>query len=220
MGKGGISMNRKSRAPAIILGAGVLALFLLLLFGQLMADEGEKEAKAEKTKKAAPEFTYLGAKKCKMCHSKEKSGAQYKVWEKNRHSKAFVTLQTAEADSIAKAKGLEAAAAEAPECLVCHVTAYGEPAEVRGEKLGFEEGVGCEACHGPGSAYYKMTTMKKLYAGEIEPETVGLAEPNEKLCQTCHNEKSPTYKPFEFKSFAAKIAHPVPTEEEEEEEEG
>jgi len=208
-------MKWKSRIPAITLGAGLLAILLLLFFGQPMAEE---DAKGEKEKKAEPQFTYIGASRCKMCHSTEKSGAQYKIWQKGPHAKAFETLQTAEADSIAKAKGLEAAAAEAPECLTCHVTAFGEPAEVRGDKLGNEEGVGCEECHGPGSEYYKMSVMKKLYAGEIEPATVGLVEPTAELCKTCHNEKSPTYKPFDFKTFAAKIAHPVPAEEEKEEE--
>jgi hypothetical protein len=205
-------MSRKIRTPAFALGAGLLAVLLLLLFGQPMAQEGAKE------EKAAPQFTYLGAAKCKMCHSTEKSGAQYKLWESKAHSKAFETLKTAEADSIAKARGLEVAAAEAPECLACHVTAYGEPAEVRGEKLTFDEGVGCEACHGPGSEYYKMTAMKKLYAGEIEPASVGLVEADEALCKKCHNEKSPTYQAFDFKTFSAKIAHPVPPKEEAKEE--
>jgi len=205
-------MSWKTRTPAAVLGVGFLAIFLLLFFGQPMAEEGAKE------EKAAPQFTYLGAAKCKMCHSTEKSGAQYKIWESKRHSKAFETLKTAEADSIAKAQGLKVCAAEAPECLSCHVTAYGQPAEVRGEKLAFDEGVGCEACHGPGSDYYKMTAMKKLFAGEIEPASVGLVVPDEKLCKTCHNEKSPTYQPFDYKTFAAKIAHPVPPREEAKEE--
>ena len=32
----------------------------------------------------------------------------------------------------------------------------------------------------------------------------------EKLCKTCHNEKSPTYKEFKFKDMWAKIAHMRP----------
>ena len=89
------------------------------------------------------------------------------------------------------------------------MTAFGEEAAVRG-KVTNEEGVSCEACHGPGSGYYKMSTMKKLYAGEIEDATVGLAKPDEALCVKCHNEESPTYQPFDFATFSAKIAHPVP----------
>jgi hypothetical protein len=36
----------------------------------------------------------------------------------------------------------------------------------------------------------------------------------EKLCKTCHNEESPTFKEFNFAEMWAKIAHPVPAAEE------
>jgi len=32
----------------------------------------------------------------------------------------------------------------------------------------------------------------------------------EKLCENCHNKKSPTFKSFDFKKMWAEIAHPVP----------
>ncbi len=32
----------------------------------------------------------------------------------------------------------------------------------------------------------------------------------EKLCLTCHNEESPTFKEFKFKERWEKIAHPIP----------
>jgi hypothetical protein len=34
----------------------------------------------------------------------------------------------------------------------------------------------------------------------------------EKLCKTCHNEQSPTFKGFDFKKMWAEIAHPLPKE--------
>ena len=40
----------------------------------------------------------------------------------------------------------------------------------------------------------------------------GLIIPDEKTCIQCHNDKSPTYKEFDYKKFYAKIAHPIPTE--------
>ena len=39
----------------------------------------------------------------------------------------------------------------------------------------------------------------------------GLIMPDEKLCKTCHNEESPNYKGFDFKTYVAKIAHNDPT---------
>ncbi len=32
---------------------------------------------------------YIGAKKCGMCHKKDKAGAQLKIWEKSAHANAF-----------------------------------------------------------------------------------------------------------------------------------
>lgn len=196
-------MTRKRRWIAA--GAAV-CLSVLFLVGTILAQEA---AKAPAAKDAAASFTYIGSAKCKMCHMTAKSGAQFKIWQESAHSKAFETLKTPKADEIAKAKGLTVPAAQAPECVACHVTAHGKAAAVRGGVTD-AEGVGCEACHGPGSEYQKMTVMKQLAAGEVEAAKVGLVVPTEALCKTCHNEKSPTYKAFDFKTFSAKIAHPVP----------
>lgn len=192
-------MNRKMWKLTCVLG---LCVAVVLLFGQLAAQETAK-------KEAAASFTYVGSAKCKTCHSSAKSGGQYKLWEASSHAKAFAVLQTEEANKIATEKGLKVPAAEAPECLACHTTGHGAAAEVRGAVTN-EEGVGCEACHGPGSEYYKMTAMKKAYAGEIEGASVGLMTVDEASCKTCHNEKSPTFKGFDFAKQAAMIAHPVP----------
>ena len=129
----------------------------------------------------AGDFTYVGAKKCKMCHKGAKKGEVWEKWEKGPHAKAFETL---------KAKGEE----KNPKCLECHVAdASVDPTE----------GVGCEACHGPGSAYKKMSVMKdKKKAMES-----GLIEPTEAVCKKCHNEKSPTFKGFKYDEWAKKIDH-------------
>jgi hypothetical protein len=189
-----------------IVAGTVVCVSILFLVGTILAQEAAKETAA---KAATPSFNYVGSAKCKMCHMTAKSGAQFKLWQESRHSKAFETLSTPKAEEVAKAKGLTVPAAQAPECLACHVTAHGKAAEMRGGVTD-AEGIGCEACHGPGSEYQKMAVMKQLVAGEVEPASVGLVEPTEALCKTCHNEKSPTYKPFDFKTASAKIAHPTP----------
>ena len=76
--------------------------------------------------------------------------------------------------------------------------------------LTLEEGVSCEACHGPGSAYKTNAVMKALYAGTQKGADVGLVDPKKELCVKCHNPESPTYKPFKFEEAVKKIAHPVP----------
>jgi hypothetical protein len=152
---------------------------------------------------------FVGVDKCKMCHKKPDQGEQYTKWLEGPHSKAYETLANDKSKEIAKGLEIENPQ-EADECLKCHVTAHGVKAELLGKKHKIEDGVGCESCHGAGGDYFKMSTMKKLAAGEIEPASVGLIEPDEKLCITCHNEESPTYKEFVFEERVKQIAHPIP----------
>ncbi len=72
------------------------------------------------------------------------------------------------------------------------------------------QSVGCESCHGAGSAYKSSSTMKSIYANEIDGKTVGLHTINKETCIACHNEKSPTFKPFNFEERVKVIAHPIP----------
>jgi hypothetical protein len=159
-------------------------------------------------------FQYIGAKKCKTCHRKELIGDQYAAWEKSKHSKAYETLKGEEAAKIAKAAGIAGPAYEAEQCLGCHVTAYGADASafLKGP-LKAENGVQCESCHGPGSGYKKKTVM----ADHAKSVASGMWEPgkDEKICTTCHNEKSTGWDPavgFDFEERKKAIAHPIPAE--------
>lgn len=155
-------------------------------------------------------ISYIGAKKCKKCHALKKYGAQYKHWETTQHAQAYETLLSDEAIAIAKEKGLEKLPHEAPECLECHTTGFGVAEELRDAGLTLEEGVSCEVCHGAGSAYYTKKVMQAISDGELDGATVGLTTPNdEKMCLNCHNDKSPTFKPFVFEERRKKIAHPA-----------
>jgi len=182
--------------------------------GETKADTTKKEApKADTTKKEAPKadttkadttavvYKYVGNSKCKMCHNTPKMGAIYDSWAKTKHASAYATLANEESKKIAKEKGIKDAQADA-KCLKCHVTGYGQPA---GEKYTVEEGVNCEACHGPAEVYIKNHTKDKKLAMES-----GLVKPDEKLCVACHNEESPTFQAFVFKEAYKLIEHHVP----------
>ena len=154
---------------------------------------------------------YVGVKTCGMCHKAEKQGSQLGIWQKSKHSEAFKVLTSARADSVAKAKGLKKPASESAECLQCHVVGHDAAANLVEKSFDFKEGVQCETCHGPGSAYKTITIMKdkaksvaagmKLYKDDAEKE---------KFCRTCHNDKSPMFKGFKFEEMWAKIKHPKP----------
>ncbi|NOY57598.1 MAG: cytochrome C554, partial [Calditrichaeota bacterium] len=140
-------------------------------------------------------------------HKGAKKGQIYETWMKAKHAKAFETLGTPEAKKIAEKKGLKSSPQEAPECLACHVTGYKEAAAATLTK---EEGVSCEACHGPGSAYKSMKVMKGVRSGKLKAADYGLVFPQEKTCVACHNSKSPTFKEFKFAVMKKKIEHHIP----------
>ena len=156
---------------------------------------------------------YVGSKSCKGCHKSAKGGKAYPKWESTSHANAFKTLQTPEADKIAADKGFTTKAAETDNCLSCHVTGMNVEGAAFHKKFKKEEGVGCESCHGAASGY----KMKHSKAAQKEAaKAAGFSLPNisdgsaEALCITCHNENSPTYKPFDLKEKWSKIEHGLP----------
>lgn len=141
---------------------------------------------------SAEDFKYIGAAKCKMCHNKADKGEQYNKWASSTHAKAMASLKGDEAKD--------------PKCLKCHSTAAGAD-QALVATITVAEGVSCESCHGPGSAYKVATIMKDQKASLAK----GLILPDEKVCKKCHNEQSPHYKGFNYKEYVAKIAHDDPT---------
>jgi hypothetical protein len=147
---------------------------------------------------------YIGVKKCKACHQTKEQGKQFEIWQNSRHAEAFRTLSTLESAEIAKAKGFKNAN-ESPECLECHAIATDATLK--------RDGVQCESCHGAGSVYKSRKIMKDREKAIAAGMTDFKDEASiEKKCRTCHNEKSPTYKPFDFHAMWGDIKHPVPEE--------
>lgn len=152
-----------------------------------------------------PAHAFVGAEKCKMCHNSAAKGAQFTKWTESRHSKAFATLASEESKKIAAEKGI-ADPQKDPQCLRCHVTGTGAPADKLIDKYKATEGVSCEGCHGPGGDYWKMDVMKD----QAKAVAAGLVMPTEETCKGCHNSESPTFKGFDFAAMKEKIAHPNP----------
>lgn len=139
----------------------------------------------------AVEFEYIGSAKCKSCHNSPAKGAQFKKWSEGPHANAMKSLKGDEAKD--------------PKCLKCHATAGHTDKDLHAG-LTVEEGVGCESCHGPGS-HYKVMSIMKSREKSIEN---GLIVPDAKLCKTCHNEESPTFKGFDFDKYWGMIDHSNP----------
>jgi hypothetical protein len=130
------------------------------------------KAEAKGEKAAVAKFEYVGDKKCKLCHK-----AEYDSWATTLHAKAWGSLDSTQQ------KG--------DSCSVCHMTGK----DAAGVAL---TGVQCESCHGPGSAYKTQTNMKDRKLAMAN----GMILPTKEVCVKCHNEKSPTFKGFDFDKYS------------------
>jgi nitrate/TMAO reductase-like tetraheme cytochrome c subunit len=160
---------------------------------------------AEKAEKKDVGHKFIGSQKCKACHNSPAKGEQFKKWTESKHAKAFETLATPEAKEVGTKAGVDNPQTS-EQCLACHVTGAAAPASAKDVSFNQTEGVGCEACHGAGSDYKDMKIMKDQAAAVA----AGMVIPTEKTCAGCHNEKSPTFKGFEYAKMWAQIAHPIP----------
>lgn len=152
---------------------------------------------------------YVGVQTCVgACHKTDAQGKQLDIWQNSKHANAFKTLQTPEADKIAKDKGFTTPAAETPACLKCHVLGKDiDPTELE-STFSKEDGVQCETCHGAGSEYKKLSIMKD----KEKAKENGLIIHDDKaaFCTGCHNSESPTFKSFNYDEMWPKIQHSKP----------
>lgn len=143
---------------------------------------------------ASAEPYYVGAKDCGGCHK-----AEMQDWQRSVHGKAIETLLAGKKSGPKHKAGLDPDKdySNDEKCLKCHTTGFKQ-------KGGFADrnatpdlvGVGCEACHGPGSAYRAIHKSKMLEFKRAETKAAGetYASRGDKVCENCHNNDSP-FKP-------------------------
>jgi hypothetical protein len=212
-------MSSKPFAPLARTRLVWAALALIALLG-IVAAQGPAPPKAG----AAKPNRYIGAEACKNCHQSVATGDQHGTWQKTGHAKAFINLGSDAAKKLAKDKGIDDPQ-KSDKCLKCHETAFGVPADQI--KKGFEitAGVQCESCHGPGEQHAKARIAAAGKAGGGEgfgdekgkapayqaiPAGEVIVNPEQKTCLGCHNEESPTFKPFCYFERVDKIRHDDP----------
>ena len=111
---------------------------------------------------------YIGPGSCAAtsCHGSVKPVAgsrifqnEYSTWIlQDKHSKAYQALTGQVGERMARILKLETKAEEAQRCLACH--ALYTTAEQRGRVFEVSEGVSCESCHGPASAWLGPHTTR------------------------------------------------------------
>ena len=87
-------------------------------------------------------------------------GHQFSKWRLTAHAKAYAALSLPEAKEITRLSGITEEPHKAKMCLGCHATASEEEDWQHGEEFHLEDGLQCEACHGPGSEYATEEIMK------------------------------------------------------------
>ena len=112
---------------------------------------------------------YIGPGSCAAtsCHGSVKPVAESRIFQneystwilKDKHSRAFQALTGDIGQRMARILKLGSKAEEAPKCLVCHAL-YTTP-EQRGRSFDIAEGVSCENCHGPASAWLGPHTTRE-----------------------------------------------------------
>jgi len=142
-------------------------------------------------------FQYVGNAVCAECHGEEAIGNQMKIWLASPHARAFSRLSSKKAEEIAK-KNCIADPASDKRCLKCHTTGGGQ------SPVTAKEGVGCEACHGPGSEYHRPNVhvdyenrengyRRAVKAGMYPIRGIRALKLREKLCLSCHVKTRPCF---------------------------
>lgn len=104
----------------------------------------------------------------------------YAAWRQSKHARAIEPLSEAQRRDV--------------RCLSCHAPNLQERRV---------ESVSCETCHGAGQYYATQYVMKDSELVRL----VGLVDPSEKGCRSCHDASSPSLKPFEFVEKLKLIDH-------------
>ncbi len=147
---------------------------------------------------AAPAFAqdvHLGVKSCGSsgCHGQVASSSspvllnEYVTWQKyDTHATAYKVLLEPRSKRIAANLGLPNAH-EAKICLDCH--ADNVPAAQQGPQFVLADGVGCEACHGAGSApWMGLHIGGSAHDTNVQAGLIALEDPviRAGICLDCH----------------------------------
>ncbi|MAT24162.1 MAG: hypothetical protein CMN29_04205 [Sandaracinus sp.] len=144
-------------------------------------NEHNREALADRAPPPVEEGQprYVGSGACASCHQ-----AAHTWWEGHPHGNAYATL-------VERNKQFHL------NCVGCHVTGYERPggSTVTQNLDGALVNVGCEVCHGPGSAHV------------ANPVAASIArDAPERLCVDCHNEEHSDL--FDYDAYRASLLVP------------
>ncbi len=120
---------------------------------------------------------FVGTAVCASCHP-----APFEVWKRTKHPRAFEVL-------AAQGKQYHL------DCIGCHVAGWQQPQGVcRIDQTEHRREVGCESCHGAGSAHVAVPTKETIRRGSAE------------VCVGCHDHENSPH--FEYQRYLTQIQGP------------
>jgi len=146
---------------------------------------------------------YVGSKVCMECHTGSDHGQQDVLWMRSRHAHAYWRLGSDWALFLARLRPHYRDIDEPmndERCILCHAAGSQDPDALFDSSFRPQEGVTCEACHGPGSDYANVDAMtdRKAFVA------AGGRIPDETTCRSCHRNSEN----FDWNQMWPKIAHP------------
>jgi hypothetical protein len=113
---------------------------------------------------------------------------EYVTWSRvDKHARSYRALFNEQSLRIARNLGLAKAPSEEKLCLDCH--AHNVPVALRGERFKFDDGVSCEACHGPAGRWLESHVQDgATHADNLKAGLYPTADPvaRARLCLSCH----------------------------------
>jgi len=176
--------------------AAALGVGISVFAPRVDADDKPAGAVLQETSPNSPKYEYVGTKKCRMCHVN-----QFHSFEELPKANAWEALRSGVAPEVKRRAGLDPAADYTADsrCLKCHSTGYEKPGGYvvpkRDNKPSISfaaarEGIGCEACHGPGSGFVEhmqdISSNDRTYRRK-ELLDAGLRQNPAETCNQCHN---------------------------------
>ena len=104
----------------------------------------------------------------------------FAIWEQSKHARATTHLPPEQQKDA--------------RCMSCHGPAVSSQQVAN---------VTCESCHGGGRYYAPEYVMKDSELARL----VGLEDPGEKSCRSCHDDSTPSLTPFDFRTALKAIDH-------------
>ena len=98
-------------------------------------------------------------------------GYQFSKWRMGPHARAYAVLASPRGYALAKEAGLSGDPQTRKECLSCHTTGASFDQQSFLGTFQARDGVQCESCHGPGSAYSTEDIMRDP-AASLRPGAV------------------------------------------------